>query len=167
MDSWKYGKLFAMIVCPLVQLHPRKSQIYQQAGVGNVCIFSYLHLAVLAQLIETEGRAAVVDLLHTVFKTIQTMNPSKDANAYWQTVNRALLDYGEKMSELWRTEKMATIESINISKEVGLSRYAAKREAIMRLTYEEALKKLIDMHRIDSRIETIKAATGNLLMNVA
>lgn len=166
MDDWKRGKPFAMVVCPLYQLPPRGSQIYQQAGARNVCIFSYSHLAVLVQLVQTEGRAAIVDLLHTVFRTIQTMNPSKDANAYWQAVNRAVLDYGGNVSELWRIEKIATIESINVSKHIALSHYAEKREAIMRLTHEEALRKLIDMHKIDSRVETIKAVTNNLLMNV-
>lgn len=166
MDDWKHGKPFAMVVCPLYQLPPRGSQIYQQAGARNVCIFSYSHLAVLVQLVQTEGRAAIVDLLHTVFRTIQTMNPSKDANAYWQAVNRAVLDYGGNVSELWRIEKIAAIESINVSKRIALSHYAEKRKGIMRLTHEEALRKLIDMHKIDSRVETIKAVTDNLLMNV-
>lgn len=166
MDGWKRGKPFAMVVCPLYQLPRHRSQIYQQAVARNVCIFSYSHLAVLVQLVQTEGQAAIVSLLHNVFRTIETVNPSKDANAYWQAVNRAVLNYGENVSELWRIEKIATIESINISKHIALSHYAAKRETIMCLTHEEALRKLIDMHKIDSRVATIKAVTDNLLMNV-
>ena len=119
------------------------------------------------QLVKTEGQTAVINLLHTIFKTIQAMNPSKNANTYWQAVNRAVLDYGGNVSELWQTEKIAILESINISKEIALSHYAAERTAIMRLTHAEALKKLIEMHKIDSRVETIKAVADNLLMNVA
>jgi len=167
MDGWKRGKSFAMVVCPLYQLPSRNSQIYQQAAARNVCIFSYSHLAVLAQLVKTEGQAAVINLLHTVFRTIQAMNPSKDANTYWQAVNRAVLDYGGNVAELWRIEKIATLESINISKEIALSHYAAERKAIMRLTHAEALNKLIEMHKIDSRVETIRAVADNLLMSVA
>ena len=167
MDGWKRGKPFAMVVCPLYQLPSRNSQIYQQAAARNVCILSYSHLAVLVQLVRTEGETAVINLLHTVFKTVQAMNPSKNANTYWQAVNRAILDYGANVSELWQTEKIATLESINISKEIALSHYAAERAAIMRLTHGEALKKLIEMHKIDSRIETIKSVADNLLMNVA
>ena len=37
----------------------------------------------------------------------------------------------------------------------------------MRLTHQEALKKLIDMHKIDSRIETIRAVSDNLLMDIS
>lgn len=167
MDGWKRGKPFAMVVCPLYQLPSRNSQIYQQAGTRNVCVFSYPHLAVLARLVETEGSDAVIDLLHRVFKTVQAMNPSKDANAYWQAVNRTMLDYGEPVAELWKDEKLATLESIEISKEIGLAHYASEREGIMRMTHDEALKKLIDMHKIDSRIQTIQRVTDNLLMGIS
>ncbi len=47
MDNWKFGKPFAMVVCPLYQIPSKNSQIYQQASARNVCIFSYSHLAVL------------------------------------------------------------------------------------------------------------------------
>jgi type II restriction enzyme len=166
MDGWKHGKPFAMVVCPLYQLPSRSSQIYQQAGARNVCIFSYPHLAVLAQLVETEGADAVIDLVHNVFKTVQAMNPTKDANPYWQAVNRTLLDYGGPVADLWQMEKLATLESIKISKEIGLAHYASEREAIMRMTHDEALDKLIDMHKIDSRIQTINGVTDNLLMGI-
>ena len=92
MDNWKRGKPFAMVVCPLYQLPVRTSQIYHQAAVRNVCIFSYSHLAVLVQLVCVEGSESVLDLLHNIFKTVRTMNPSKSANAYWQAVNQ---DYVE------------------------------------------------------------------------
>lgn len=166
MDGWKRGKPFAMVVCPLYQLPSRSSQIYQQAGARNVCIFSYSHLAVLSQLVETEGQAAVIDLLHRVFQTVQAMNPSKDATPYWQAVNRTMLDYGGPVPELWKLEKLATLESIKISKEIGLAYYASEREAIMRMSHDEALRKLIDMHKIDSRMETISRVADNLLMGV-
>ena len=166
MDGWKHGKPFAMVVCPLYQLPSRNSQIYQQASARNVCIFSYPHLAVLAQLVETEGTKEVIDLVHRVFKTVQAMNPTKDANSYWQAVNRTLLDCGETIADLWRIEKQATLESINISKKIGLRHYASERKTIMRMTHDEALEKLIDMHKIDSRVEIINGVTDNLLWDM-
>lgn len=107
----------------------------------------------------------VIDLLHTVFKTVQAMNPSKDAIAYWQAVNRVMLDCRKNIAEWWQVEKIATMKSINISKEIALTYYASEREEIMRLSHEEALKKLIEMNKIDRRIQTIEAMTDNLLMN--
>ena len=110
-----------MAVCPLYQLPSRSSQIYRQATERNVCIFSYSHLAVLARLVDTEGTYVVIDLLHELFRTVKAMNPSKDANTYWQALSRTMLDYGGPVGDLWRTEKIAIIESIHIPKEIARS----------------------------------------------
>ena len=116
---------------------------------------------------DTEGTDAFMALLHTIFKTIEVLNPSKDANTYWHTVNRSMLDYGEPVGDFWWTEKVATIESIRISKEIALTYYASQRETLMRLDREEAIKKLIEMHKIDSRMATIRAVSNNLLMEIS
>lgn len=167
IDGWKREKPFAMIVCPLYQLPYRTSQIYEQAIARDVCIFSYSHLAVLTRLVKTEGTDAVVNLLHEIFNTVQAMNPSKDANTYWQAINRVMLQYGGLISKLWRTEKIATVESIDISKAIALEHYVSQEKAIMELSRKEAVKQLIKMHRIGSRIETIKAVSDNRIMEIS
>ena len=167
MDGWKRGKPFAMVVCPLYQLPARNSQIYEQAGARNVCLFSYSHLAVLVQLVKEEGTHRVTALLHEIFKMVQAMNPSKNANVYWQAVNKTILNYSDCVPELWKIEKIAAIESIKISKEIALQHYALEREAIMQLTHEQAIQKIIEMRKIESRIETIKAVSDNALMTVS
>jgi len=167
MDGWKRGKPYAMVVCPLYQLPSRSSQIYQQAAARNVCVFSYSHLAVLCRLIETEGNTAVIDLLHKVFKSVEALNPTKDAHPYWTTVNNTLLGYGGPVGALWKEEKLATVESIETSKEIALEFYAAERERLMRLSHDQALKLLVNMHKIDSRIATIQSVSDNLLMAAA
>lgn len=83
MDSWKHGKPYAMVVCPVYQLPSRDSQIYQQAGTRSVCIGTYTHLAVLARYAQTTSKNKAIKLVHEVFKTVEAMNPSKDANMYW------------------------------------------------------------------------------------
>lgn len=167
MDSWKRGKPYAMVVCPLYQLPTRTSQIYRQAAARNVCIFSYSHLAVLVHMTDAEGKRRVRDLLHGIFRTVEAMNPTKDASAYWQAVNRCMLDYGNPVPDLWKTEKLATLESIDIAKELALEHYAAQRETLLRLSRQEALDQLIRMHRIDSRVEKINAVSANTLMDIA
>jgi len=76
MDSWKHGKPFAMVVCPIYQLPSRTSQIYQQAITRNVCVFTYSHLALLVKYAQEEGNSKAENLLHKIFKIIPTMNPS-------------------------------------------------------------------------------------------
>jgi len=120
----------------------------------------------MVRLVETEGTNAAIDLLHEVFNTIKAMNPSKNANAYWQAVNRTMLQYGDPIGELWKTEKIATIESLAISKEIALTYYSSQREAILKLSRNEAIEQLIDMHNIDSRIEIVGAVSDKQIMNI-
>lgn len=167
MDGWKRGKLWALVVCPLYQLPSRNSQIYQQAATLNVCILSYSHLAVMAGLRNSAGSEAVIDLLLNVFKAVQALNPSKDATDYWQAVNRTILNHGNPVVDLWKQEKVATLESIKIARKMALGYFADEREAIMRLTRNQALKKLIDMSRIESRMTTVKSVSDNLIMEIS
>ena len=100
-----------------------------------------------------------------IFKTVEALNPSKDANAYWLAVNKTMLRFDDSVSELWKHEKQATVESIKISKEIALTHLAAEREKIMKLSHEEALKQLVSMHKIDSRMAVISAVSDNSLMS--
>lgn len=49
------------------------------------------------------------------------------------------------------------IESTKVAKEEALYFLASEREKIMKMSYEEALKELIKINRIDSRIKTIES----------
>lgn len=164
MDGWKHGKPYAMVVCPIYQLPYRSSQIYQQAGARSVCIATYTHLAVLSHYADIKCKEKVIQLLHEVFKTVEAMNPSKDASAYWQAVNRKILDFDPVISKIWHEEKRASIESISISREDALEFLVSERERIMRFSKEDAIKELLNYSRIENKIKAIKAVTGNDLL---
>jgi len=120
MDGWKHGKPYAIVVCPVYQLPSRSSQIYQQAATRSVCVGTYSHLAVLVQYAELVSQSKAIELLRQLFISVESMNPSKDAPAYWQTLNRTMLGFDKKVSDLWREEKKASAESVNISREESL-----------------------------------------------
>ncbi len=164
MDSWKHGKPFAMIVCPVYQLPSRISQIYQQAAARSVCICTYTHLAVLVRYADILGQIKAIDLLHNVFKAIEAMNPSEDARAYWQTVNRTFLDTDPSIPDIWREEKIASVESIHIARQEALSFLAQERERIMRLSHKEAIREVIEWRRIDNRIQAVRSVGDNGLL---
>lgn len=166
MDGWKRGKPFAMVVCPIYQLPTKSSQIYEQASSRNVCIFTYAHLALLCQYAHLEGSQKAQDLLFRVFTTIKELNPSKDANAYWLSVNRTILQFDPTLDELWRVEKMVAVESIAAAKEIALNFLAQERERIMRMSHEEALLELVKINKIESRIQTIRGVSDTGLMNL-
>jgi type II restriction enzyme len=166
MDGWKHGKKYAMVVCPIYQLPARSSQIYQQASSRNVCIFTYSHLAMLVSFKNLEGDSAATKLLHEIFKVIPALNPSKDANAYWLAVNKTMLNFSDKIENLWKTEKQAAIESIAAAKEEALTFLGNERIKIMQMSHEEALNELVRVHKIENRIVVIKSVSDSGILGI-
>lgn len=166
MDNWKHGKPFAMVVCPVYQLPSRASQIYQQAAARSVCISTYTHLAVLVRYAEYASQTAAIELVHEIFKAVAAMNPSKDAATYWQTVNRAFIQADARIMEIWREEKIASVESVGLAREEALRFLAAERERIMRLTRDEAIREVIKWRKIENRIRAVESVTHNGLLEV-
>lgn len=166
MDGWKRGKPYAMVVCPIYQLPTRASQIYQQASSRNVCIFTYSHLAALCALSEISGKESVQELLLSIFNTVKALPPSKDSASYWISINRCMLSYDKRLDEIWKIEKIASIESVKVAKEVALTYLANERERIMRMSHEDALNELLKINRIESRIQTIKSVQDTGLLNL-
>ena len=166
MHGWKRGKPYAMVVCPIYQLPTSSSQIYQQATTQNVCVFTYSHLALLLSYSEVEGQAKAQQLLKKIFETIQALNPSKNATDYWLAINKSILSFSKKIQPLWDVEKGVATESIAVAKDEALTFLAQEREKIMRMNLKEALKELIKVHKIESRIKTINAISDNGLFTL-
>lgn len=166
MHGWKRGKPYAMVVCPIYQLPTSSSQIYQQATTQNVCVFTYSHLALLLSYSEVEGQAKAQQLLKKIFETVQALNPSKNATDYWLAINKAILSFSKKIQPLWDIEKGVATESIAVAKEEALTFLAQEREKIMRMSHKEALKELIKVHKIESKIKTINAISDNGLFTL-
>ena len=166
LHGWKRGKPYAMVVCPIYQLPTSSSQIYQQATTENVCIFTYSHLALLLSYSQVEGQSKAQQLLKNIFETIKALNPSKNATDYWLAVNKTILSFSKKIQPIWDIEKGVATESISIVKEEALTFLAQEREKIMRMTHKEALKELVKVHKIESRIKTINAISDNGLFTL-
>jgi type II restriction enzyme len=167
MDGWKWGKPYAVVVCPLYQLPSKSSQIYQQAAARNVCVLSYSHLAVLVSYADNSSQSAAERVLHDVLQCVESLHPSKDAVAYWTAVNRTFLAADSGMSDLWRTEKLASAESLAAAKAEGLRFLAEEREAILRLTHDEAIVRLLNAHKLDSRAAVITGIRESGLLDLS
>ncbi len=167
MNVWKRGKPHAMVVCPIYQLPSKSSQIYQQATSLNVCIFTYSHLSVLVKYSAKEGRNRAEELLLSIFQSVESLNPSKEAHSYWSAVNRPMLGFSTSIGELWTAEKQAAIESIKIAKDEALTFLAQQRERIMRMSHEDALRELISVHKIDSKERVIRNVSENGILGFA
>ena len=167
MDNWKHGKPYAMVVSQIYQLPSRTSQIYQQSAVRSVVISTYTHLSLFSQYAEIRNKNKAIELLHLIFQTVEAMNPSKNANSYWQVVNRKMLDSDRVLSNIWKDEKTASIESIGISKREALMFLSKERERIMRLTKKEAIKEVLKSSKIENKIKAIKRVADNGLLSVS
>ncbi|MFP4133629.1 MAG: HindIII family type II restriction endonuclease [Halothece sp.] len=166
LDNWKHGKPYAMLVCPDYQLPARSSQIYQQAVTRSVFIATYTHLAVLVRYAITISQNQAMVLLQEVFKSVEAMNPSKNANSYWQVINRIFLDSDKTLSNIWKDEKQASIESISISKEEALIFLSQERERIMRMSKAEAIKELIKINKIDHQTKAVNSVASHGLLDI-
>jgi len=166
LDNWKHGKPFAMLVCPVYQLPAHASQIYQQATTRAVCIFTYTHLAVLVRYGNEAGDSKASALLYQIFQTVRAMNPVRDASLYWQTINRVLLSAADKIGELWREEKIASVESIYVARNESLAFLASERERIMKLSREEAIEEVLRLRKIENKIRAIHSVNDNGLLDL-
>jgi hypothetical protein len=166
MDGWKRGKPYAVVVCPIYQLPTRTSQIYQQAISRDVCIFSYSHLAVLLMLAEKEGHDNADAALTAVLSSVSSLNPSKDSQAYWKAINNAILGSHGCVADLWKKEKVASLEAIAIAKEEALTELASERERIMRMSKDEAVRELIRKSNLDNRESVIRRVSDTGILNL-
>lgn len=166
MDGWKHGKPYALVVAPIYQLPSRSSQIYQQASTRNVCILTYSHLSLLVNFAIKESKKRSEELLQRIFNVIPALNPSKNANDYWVSINRTILDFSNKLNYLWKNEKIASVEAIQAAKNEALTYLASEREKIMRLSHDEALRELLKLSKIDNKIKIINSIEDNGLFEI-
>ncbi|MGH9864477.1 MAG: HindIII family type II restriction endonuclease [Candidatus Acidiferrales bacterium] len=167
MAGWKRGKPHAMVVCPIYQLPTRTSQIYQQAITRSVCIFSYSHLAMIVQFCDELGERLAQGLLLAALKCAEELNPTKDSVAYWTSLNRAMLRFHDAVDPLWRIERVAMVEGLNVVKEEALTVLMQQREQIMKMTREEAITHLINERKIDQREKVIKSVADNGILSMS
>ncbi|SKB13246.1 Type II restriction endonuclease [Planktothrix sp. PCC 11201] len=166
MDRWKHGKNYAMVVCPIYQLPNQSSQIYEQSSSVNVCIFTYSHLAMLLRFSLVQKEPNIENIIQEVFQIITTLNPSKNASNYWLAVNKTILNSSQIIENLWKEEKQAAVESIEVAKQEALKFLADEREKIMRMTHEEALRELIKVYKIENKIKIINSVTDSKILEI-
>jgi hypothetical protein len=167
LNGWKYGKPFAMLVCPVYQFPSRSSQIYQQATTRSVTICSYTHLAVLARYADLTSSANSMSLLHDVFMTVKTMNPSPNAGAYWQVLNSTFLQASPSLPGMWKEEKIASIEAIRVAQQEALTHFARERERIMRLSRADAIREFLSWRKLENKERAVRSVKDRGLMDFA
>lgn len=156
MDGWRQSCDYTALVCPIYQLPSRTSQIYQQAVARNVCILSYSHLAALVGLAMRRGPRAAEPGLHKILKTISILHPTKSAADYWTGINRALVDALSTEVDLWKIEKIASLEALRAAKDESLLYLRSERDRLLGLSRKQALEELLRLVGLDARIKQVE-----------
>ena len=81
-------------------------------------------------------------------------------------MNRTLLDFDDSISSIWREEKLASNEAIQISKEEALTFLATERTRVMRLSREEAIKEVLKGRKLDNKIKAIRSVAENRILSL-
>jgi len=97
----------------------------------------------------------------------ENLNPTKDSVAYWTCLNRAMLGFHGAVAPLWRIEKIAMVEGLNIVKEEALTFLAQQREQIMKMSRAQAIEQLIIDKNIDGREKVIHTLADNGILSMA
>lgn len=165
MDGWRQGCDYTVVVCPIYQLPTRASQIYQQAIARNVCILSYSHLAALVGLAMRQGQKAAEDGLCKILKSVSVLHPTKSAMDYWTSINRTLIDALSAHVDLWRLEKIASIEALTVAKNEALLYLRSERDRLLGLSHQQAIEELMRLVGLDSRIKQIEHIEHGTLLD--
>ena len=168
LDGWRLDNDYAMLICPIYQLPAKESQIYQQARKLNVCIFSFSHLSVLVQLAKTKGKKEAQKLLHQIFILVESMQniESKEANSYWQALNKIFFAYGGPIKKYWEIEEKANSESITILKKMAKDYCSSFEDSLKRQSKSDLLELLYELFNFPKRIRKIETVEDNGLMKI-
>lgn len=107
-----------------------------------------------------------MSLLHRVFEAVEEMLPSKDAWAYWNAINRTILNADRAVASLWQEEKLAAVESVDTAKSEALAFLASERDRIMRLSREQAISEVLQWSNLANRIAAVNSVADNSLMEI-
>lgn len=164
MDDWRGGLDYSIVVGPIYHFMSRTSQIYLQAITRNVCLLSYSHLACLVTLANRRGTDSSETALSTILKTVNLLNPSKNAVDYWTGINRALVSSLSSDIESWEIEKRASVEGLNIVRDESLEYLRSERNRLLGLSHRQAIDELVRLAGVDSRIRRVESVShGGLL----
>src|SRR6185312_5855410 len=123
------------------------------------------HLCLLIAFAKSAGKEKTQKLLLELFKIVEALPPSKGATGYWLSLNKKMLEFSKQIADLWRIEKIAAMESIEVAKDEALTYLANERMRISKMSREEAIQELIREHNIENKIAVINSVADNGIMN--
>ncbi|MBA2871033.1 hypothetical protein HNQ85_001303 [Anoxybacillus calidus] len=150
LNQWRQGADYACLLGPIYQYPNSSSQIYKQAITYNVTLLSYTHMAFLIV-----NRQRITDLT-PLWEVGKKLQPSKDANTYWNAILAVILSITGKTKDDWNKLEALTMQCL--SEQVGkqIAYWVEQKEVIASYDREKAIEELIKALKIDNKINIIK-----------
>lgn len=169
MNKWKYGRNYALLVCPIYQLPNIKSQIYDQAVKTNVLIFTYTHLIMLLKYskILKKNKAKIENFFIKIFESNKNNKSIEiDAKNYWAKINNCFKSFSQETKKIFFDEKIKINENIEIQKKISLKVIQKQIKKIRLLTLDEAIEKIIKMKKFDNNFNTINTVKDKKILDL-
>lgn len=151
LHKWKKEANYACLLAPLYHLPSTNSQIYSQATRFDVALLTYTHLAFLIR-----NRQFDCEQLEALWNVSTTVDESKGAVAYWEAVERAMLQLTGKTKADWKQAVKETQDRLVEQAREQITFWEEKKKQYAAVDHDTAVKLLVKALKIDSKIMEIK-----------
>jgi len=151
LDKWRKGAEFACLAAPLYQFPNSNSQIYLQASRYNVTILSYTHLAFLIR-----HRPTDLGKLKLLWQAAGTLEPSKNATAYWSLIEKTVCEITGTTQQDWNDAVKKAADRLPHQAAEHIAFWEQEKLRINALPHDVVTVALIKALKIDSKIALIK-----------
>lgn len=155
LDDWRKHDTYAVLVSPLYQYPSKGSQIYFQAVDKNITLLSYVHLKYLLDFHTNENLSELWETGKRLKKKLKSTEFSS-AQVYWGEIDRVICGILKRSLESLKMYKEQEIIKTKELGEEGIRYWEGKINSYQRLTKWEAVKKLVEVEKIDTKIKTIQ-----------
>lgn len=146
---------YACLAAPLYQYPFKESQIYDQAIRYNVTLISYTHLYFMIRA--SSGRRINLEPL---WKAGKGLKPTRDADKYWDTINRTMCTCLKIPIKAWEQAREKAQKILPQRANIEISFWESEKQKIVKLNREKAIKQLIKALGIDNKIKVIRKTAG-------
>lgn len=157
MAHWKGSNDFSVLACPYFQYPKTKSQIFKEALIGNVCLFSWEYLYMMLQENIKESQCFSLRHLWNQSHVIgQSTTIENIKNSFIEKQNISFYTLLNISSDKFNNYLDAIKKLIAKRGEEEILFYEKEISRIKNLSRKDAIEELLKSMKLDSKIDTIK-----------
>jgi hypothetical protein len=164
MDHWRGDAEYAAVVCPLYQYPSTSSAIYAQSLNHNVALLSFEHLIFLLQRKVKEGKDTnLASLFNYPARVSQSVLHAerKKAAPLMNALNEVVCELSGATSNDWAVFLNSFKGQLSERAATERDFWTSVRSRYEAMSREEAIRELIALAKIDSKIRCIEAYIGD------